>query len=142
MEISLNKYKNVKTTINNIEFSSKMEGKVYECLLNLEKNNIIKELSLQPKFVLLDSFKGMYYDSKKEKIIDNKIREVTYISDFAFIYKNKKFVLEVKGMMDQKYPIKRKLFLHKYPDILFLEIRRIRELNRIVDILDDLISKC
>ena len=141
MEISSNKYKNVKTTINGISFSSKMEAKVYEVLLSLKEKNIISNLILQPKFVLNESFRRIYYDSRKEKINTNQIREITYISDFSFIYKEKNFILEVKGMMDQKYPIKKKLFLSKYPEILFLEIRRIRELNKIIEILDNLIMQ-
>lgn len=141
MEVSLNKYKNVKTVINGIEFSSKMESKVYECLLSLEKENIISNLILQPKYILLDSFKGIYYDSKSEKIKKGSVREVTYISDFSFVYKDKTFVLEVKGMMDQKYPIKRKLFLNKFKNLLFIEIRRVRELSKIISLLDELLTQ-
>ena len=135
-----NKYKNIKTVINGIPFSSLMEAKVYQKLLNLQEEGQISDLILQPPFVLQEAFNEKYYDGKKERIFEGKIREVKYISDFEFKYKNKTFVLEVKGMMDQKYPIKKKLFLKKYgQDYIFMEIRRVRELENIINIMDNLL---
>lgn len=137
----MNKYKNVFTSVDNIEFSSKMEANVYEKLSNLKATGLIKDLVLQPKFLLQESFPSVYYDGKKEKIMKNKIREINYISDFTFIYKGKKFVLEVKGMMDQKYPIKKKIFLNKFGnEYFFMEIRRIRELKKLESIMDELLT--
>lgn len=140
-ELLKNKYGNKKTEVENITFSSAFEAKAYKVLLELKKNGLISNLILQPKFVLQDAFECAYYDGSVEKVKAGKLREITYVSDFSFEYKDKKIVLETKGMPDQKYPIKKKLFLYKYNKYYFLEIRRVRELNKIVEILDDLLAK-
>ena len=55
-----NKYHNTKVIYNGIKFDSKKERDRYITLNQLEKAGIIKELELQPKFLLLDTihYKG------------------------------------------------------------------------------------
>lgn len=118
------------------------EAKAYKILLGLERNGVICNLELQPKFILQNAFESIYYDGSVEKVKAGKLREITYVSDFLFEYKNQKIVLETKGMPDQKYPIKKKLFLNIYgKNYCFLEIRRVRELNKLIDILNILFTK-
>ena len=54
------KYHNTKVIYNGIKFDSKKERARFITLKQLEKAGIIKELELQPKFLLLDTihYKG------------------------------------------------------------------------------------
>ena len=140
-----NKYKNKKYVVDGIEFSSQFESKCYTYLSTLKNNGIIKDLKTQPVFLLMDGFKSPYYDGKNKKINKTKHRETTYVSDFEFIYlKNGKeynVVLETKGFIDQKYPIKKKWFLRLYgEDHIFLELHRVKEFEQITSIIDELID--
>jgi len=84
-------------------------------LILLKKAGEIKDLELQPIFILQD---GFVYNGKK-------YREIKYIADFAYaeINSNKWIVEEVKGWVTKEYAIKKKLLLYKYPRINFVEIK-------------------
>ena len=64
-----NKYRNKKVAIDGIVFDSQAEGKRYQELKLLLKNGDIKDLELQPRFILQDSFKknGKYIFSQSCK---------------------------------------------------------------------------
>ena len=102
-----NKYKNKKTIIDGIEFDSKAEAKRFCELRLLEKARKIKDLTLQPCFILQSSFKknGKTY------------RKIEYIADFQYEENGKVIVEDVKGMKTKEFQIKRKLFEYKYPDL-------------------------
>lgn len=108
-----NKYKNKKTIIDGIEFDSKAEAKRFCELRLLEKARKIKDLTLQPCFILQPSFKknGKTY------------RKIEYIADFQYEENGQVIVEDVKGMKTKEFQIKRKLFEYKYPD---LEIKIIK----------------
>ena len=80
----------------------------------MEKAGVIKDLSLQPNFLLQDKFK-----------CQGKIhRKIEYIADFQYyIVKDKRWVIEdVKGFKTDIYKLKKKLFLKKYgEDYDFIE---------------------
>ena len=98
-----NKYHNIKSTVNGVEFSSKMEAAYYEFLLNTYKP---EEIILQPKFLLQEGF-------KKNGTL---IRKIEYIGDFQI--KGSKIVIDVKGfLVAPEFKIKYKLFQNKYPDL-------------------------
>ena len=80
----------------------------------MQEQGIIKELQLQPKFILQDSFR---YEGKHN-------RAITYSPDFQFydIESQKRITVDVKGFKTEVYKIKRKLFLYKFPDINFIEV--------------------
>ena len=102
-----NKYKNKKTIIDGIEFDSKAEAKRFCELRLLEKARKIKDLTLQPCFILQPSFKknGKTY------------RKIEYIADFQYEENGKIIIEDVKGMETKEFKIKRKLFEYKYPDL-------------------------
>jgi Protein of unknown function (DUF1064). len=100
------KYKAKKTIIDGIEFHSIAEGKRYVDLKLLERGGQIKNLSLQPKFLLQEGFVNVH-TGKKE-------REIAYIADFQYDEGDKTVVEDVKGMKTADYKIKRKLFIRKY----------------------------
>lgn len=113
------KYRALKTTVEGITFDSALEAKRYKQLKLLEEAGAIKNLQLQPKFRLMDSFK---YGGKT-------IRAIDYIADFMYQEDGKRIVEDVKGMRTKDYIIKSKLFIRKY--ILELEcVHKFRELKR------------
>ena len=112
-----NKYHNTKVIYNGIKFDSKKERDRYITLKQLEKAGIIKELELQPKFLLLDTihYKGKTYP------------KTYYKADFKYFdnEKDKYIVEDVKSSItskDKVYRLKIKMLLTKYPDIEFREI--------------------
>lgn len=112
-----NKYHNTKIIIDGHKFDSKKEGSRYLKLKQLEKTGIIKELELQPKFLLLDTihYKGKTYP------------KTYYKADFKYFdnEKGKYIVEDVKSPItakDKVYRLKIKMLLTKYPDIDFVEV--------------------
>ena len=107
------KYNAKKIVIDGIEFDSKKEGKRYQELKMLEKAGKIKDLQLQPVFLLQE---GFYYQGKA-------IRQITYRADFEYVdEKGNRVVEDVKGFKTDVYKLKKKLFLKKNPDVIFKEI--------------------
>ncbi|VFB17214.1 Protein of uncharacterised function (DUF1064) [Urinicoccus massiliensis] len=100
------KYKAKKAIVDGITFDSKKEAGRYQELKLLERAGAIKDLSLQPNFLLQDKFK---YKGKTE-------RKIEYIADFQYyVVKDKRWVIEdVKGYKTDVYKLKRKLFLKQY----------------------------
>lgn len=98
------KYKNKKTTINGITFDSLKESRRYQELKLLERAGIIKDLELQKEFELQPSYKKN----------GRTIRKISYIADFCY-YENGKYIVEdVKGMRNDVYKLKKKLFEYRY----------------------------
>lgn len=106
------KYHNTKTVIDGISFDSKKEAEYYKMLKLLEKNQIIKNLKLQPRYELIPSF-------TKNGI---KHRKCEYIADFEYIEDGKTVVVDTKGFKTDVYKLKRKLFEYKYPNLTIKEI--------------------
>lgn len=96
-----------KRTINGHEFSSDLEYKYYVYLLSQQEEGIVKNIKLQPKFLLQEKF---------EKY-GKKIQPINYIADFEVEYTNGDIIIfDTKGMTTPDFQIKRKLFDYKYPD--------------------------
>ena len=117
MKIKSNKYHNTKVIYKGIKFDSKKERDRFITLKQLEKAGIIKELELQPKFLLLDTihYKGKTYP------------KTYYKADFKYFdnKKGKYIVEDVKSPItakDKVYRLKIKMLLTKYPDIDFVEV--------------------
>ena len=107
------KYFNRKTLYNGKIYDSKKEAKRAYELEMLQRAGIISNLEKQKKFELQPSFK-----------VNNKtIRQITYIADFYYYDNQKQYwvVEDTKGFKTDTYKIKYKLFLYKYPDIVFIE---------------------
>ena len=117
-EKKVSKYHNRKTTIDGHTFHSKKEGVRYAELKLLEQAGEITRLELQPSYVLQDSFRTPRNES---------IRAITYRADFQYFdVKKQRIVVEdvkpSKEFQTDVYKIKKKLFLHKFPHLLFEEI--------------------
>lgn len=112
-----NKYHNTKVIYNGIKFDSKKECYRYKQLRLKEKAGLIRDLELQPKFLLLDTihYKGKTYP------------KTYYKADFKYFdnEKGKYIVEDVKSPItakDKAYRLKIKMLLAKYPDIDFVEV--------------------
>ncbi len=113
------KYGNKKVTIDNITFDSLAEARRYEQLKLMEQAGAISDLRLQPRYELQKAFT----DSS-----GIKHRAITYVADFEFRERVSAgvwrwIVEDVKGKAVPVYLIKRKLFLFKYPDLTFREVK-------------------
>ena len=117
----MNKYRNQKVIVDGIKFDSIAESKRYKELKLLERQGIIKNLKLQPIFVLQPSFK------KNNKTI----RAITYKADFSytvFYLENEKvrdkiIVEDVKGYATKEFKLKEKMFNYIYKE---MELRIIK----------------
>lgn len=112
--MAYNKYGNIKTIIDGIKFDSKAEAERYCELKLLEKAGVIKNLKIQPRFILQHSFKHK----------GKTIRAITYVADFQYTENGKEIVEDVKGVKTAVFKIKEKMFLNIYDGIYELRIVR------------------
>lgn len=70
-----------------------------------------KKYELQPKF----EKNGQCY------------RAITYIADYVLYYKDRIDVIDIKGALDQKAPIKKKLFIYKYPELNLIWLKHVKK---------------
>ena len=94
------KYRNVKTKHEGITFDSKKECERYKVLKQWQQKGLIKNLVLQPKFLIAES---VHLDDRKQ-------RARYYIADFMYQDQDGKQIVEdVKGMRTDIYKLKRHL---------------------------------
>ena len=110
------KYNAKKTNVDGIKFDSIREAERYCELKLLEKAKEIRDLELQPRFLLQDKFKDKSGTTH---------RKIEYVADFMYIDKCGKTIVEdVKGVLTDVYKLKKKMFLKKYDNQYdFREIR-------------------
>lgn len=117
--------KSIKTTIDGHKFDSKKEADIY---FEFKHDPDIEILELQPKFTLIDKFqrRGKTY------------RAIKFTADFKIKQDGEIWIVDVKSIgtlraNSKGYPMRRKLFLLKYPDLRFREIifddRKLTEKN-------------
>lgn len=120
-------------TSNGIQFKSILEARIYKKLLEYGITPEYEPL----KIVLQNGFKPKslwFIDGKAQT---TKIRDLTYTPDFKFIYCGQTVYLEAKGFVTDRYPLKRKMFLH-YLELhsspaIFAEVKTISGLNRTLE---------
>ncbi len=109
--------------VDSIEFRSTLEARTYQILKSWEAAGAIRNLKLQPRFVLQEKFRR---DGKT-------VRAMHYSPDFQYEDNRlddncreywRTVVIEAKGHKTQPYQMRKKLFLAKYPDIEFREWTR------------------
>lgn len=118
------KYNNQKVIIDDIRFDSRKEANRYCQLKLLQKGNVISNLELQKKFVLIPAQyaadETITLKSGKTKTVKGKCleREVAYFADFAYTdNKTGEYIVEdTKSPITRtkEYIIKRKLMLERY----------------------------
>lgn len=102
------KYNAKKIKIDGHTFDSKREAQRYCELKLFLRAGEIKNLVLQPRFLLQDEF----FDKNGVKH-----KKIEYVADFLYIDKDGKAIVEdVKGVLTDVYKIKKKMFLKKYDE--------------------------
>lgn len=90
------KYRAKRTEIDGFKFASKMEGRRYEILRDMQKRGEIHDLKLQPRF----------------RLEVNGLKICDYIADFKYLDASGNEVIEdVKGALTPVYRVKRNLML-------------------------------
>lgn len=107
-----NKYSAIKTESDGITFDSRKEARRYNELKLLQRAGQIKDLQLQPVFLLQEGYKRA----------GKSIQAITYIGDFSYIENGRQVVEDAKGMKTEVYRIKKKLLLKRYPELDFREV--------------------
>ena len=105
-----------------------MESKYYKYLLELKKQGIVKEFTLQPNFLLQEKFINLNGDiilgsnkdfekiKRKNKL--ETISAINYISDFDVIYTDgHREIIDIKGLETPEFRLKLKLFKYKYNEL-------------------------
>lgn len=111
----MSKYGSKKITVDGIKFDSKEEAAYYDYLKIRKSKDEILNFELQPKFVLLESFKkyGKTY------------RAITYTPDFVIYHiDGTEELIDIKGMSTQQGELRRKMFDFKYPKLKLTWIAR------------------
>lgn len=108
------KYGNKKVEYDGYTFDSIAEARRYEELKLMEQAGAISDLRLQPRYELQKAF--VDYEGKRQ-------RAIVYVADFSYQEEGLRVVEDVKGKATKEYLIKKKLFLFKYFDITFREIK-------------------
>lgn len=112
--MSYNKYHAQRTELDGITFASRKEADRYAILKILEKGNLVKDLELQKRFLIVPSIANNY--GQKEKA-------AYYVADFYYydVEKGHYVAEDVKGMRTPLYKLKRKMMIFNYPHIEFRE---------------------
>ncbi|MFC1959135.1 DUF1064 domain-containing protein [Chloroflexota bacterium] len=107
------KYRNTKVKADGYTFDSKAEYQRYLVLKLWQEQGVIQDLQVHPRYELLPAFT----DSAGERH-----RGISYVADFAYQENTQQIVEDVKGVETQVFKIKKKLLLHRYPDLVFRQI--------------------
>lgn len=98
-----------------VKFDSLAEARHYDKLIILAKAHKITELTLQPKFLLLDTLRVDGHKTMPKRY---------YIADFSYKQDGKKVIVDVKGFKTSMYNLKKHLFLAKYgSEFVFKEVK-------------------
>jgi hypothetical protein len=133
------------TSFDNINFKSTIERTIYKALIEQGINPQYEAIT----YVLskgIRPYKVPYYTRRKGRATKlykltldmSPVSEITYTPDFTFELNGVFVILEVKGWVNDIFPVKRNLF-RKYLEgldkpIMFFEIRSKRELLRALEI--------
>ena len=102
----------LKRTHNSILFASELECDYYKYLLQEQEKGLIKEIILQPKYLLQEKY--------IRKCDNKRILAIYYVADFKTIdnFGHEK-VIDTKGMPKSDGILKRKMMEFLYPDVDF-----------------------
>lgn len=135
------KIRNARESVfNDIRFKSKLEESFYKTLVaaGLEPGYE------QTKFVLARGFKPTvpFFNRSKSKVFRMdmaKVRDITYTPDFIILYNGTMFIIEAKGIENDTFPLKKKLFRRLLESMempcVYFEVRTKRELLEAIKII-------
>jgi len=111
-----NKYNAKKVDYHGITFDSRAEARRFQQLKDQLAAGAIRNLELQPRYVILPSYKRG----------GRTVRKTEYVADFRYQTPDGKTIVEdVKSPITAKNPVyrlKKKMFEYKYPDVIFREV--------------------
>lgn len=135
------KIKNARTSVyNGIIFKSKLEETFYKTLMLAGLNPLYENHT----YILMKGFTPTvkFYNrsnSKEFKLDMRKVRDITYTPDFTILYKGALFIIEAKGIENDTYPLKKKLFRKLLETLeipcIYFEVHTKRELLSVIDII-------
>lgn len=148
MPRSLHENKKIKNAspleYDDIFFKSKLEKMIYQ---TLREQGFPVEYEPH-KFVIWQGFRPTvpFYDKDKTtrmlKLESKKIIDITYTPDFVFKYNNFLVVIEAKGMENDRFYLKKKMFRKwledNHPKSIYFEIYTKKQLLQAIDIIRDL----
>lgn len=127
-----------------IQFKSKLEKMAYQ---TLRENGLPVEYEPK-KFIIWEGFKPTvpFYDKDKVtrmlKLDSKKLVSISYTPDFLVKYNGYLVVLEMKGALNDTYPIKRKMFRkwleENEPKSIYFEIYTKKQLLQAIEIIKNL----
>jgi hypothetical protein len=127
-----------------IQFKSKLEKMAYQ---TLRENSLPVEYEPK-KFIIWEGFKPTvpFYDKDKVtrmlKLDSKKLVSISYTPDFLIKYNGYLVVLEMKGALNDTYPIKRKMFRkwleENEPKSIYFEIYTKKQLLQAIEIIKNL----
>lgn len=109
------KYGNKKIVIDGITFDSTKEGKRYIVLKQAERDGLISELTLQPRWELLPAKKERYVKhlKTKDKICERTVMlPIHYTADFSYVKDGLLVVEDVKSspkLLSRDVPLRLKM---------------------------------
>ncbi|MEN6623827.1 MAG: DUF1064 domain-containing protein [Smithella sp.] len=108
------KMQSVECVVDGIKFQSRLEGRRYVQLKQMEQAGLIKNLELQPKFLI--------QDTERDPYTHKKLRPIHYIGDFLYVdtATEQKICEDTKGMETELFRVKWKLVIPRYPKIKFV----------------------
>lgn len=129
----------------NVEFKSKLEYTVYKTLIEAGFKPVYEKRT----YTLIDSYKPsvLFFTRNKAKdlYLDEKtVRKMTYTPDFTFRYKGYFIIVEAKGIQQETYKLKRKIFRQilerttEFEKILFFEVYSKTNVLQMIEILKQL----
>lgn len=107
------KYQSVECYVGGVKFQSRLEGRRYAQLLVMQQAGEIKDLSLQPVFLIQEAVTDPH--------TNEKLKPIHYRGDFLYTDSTgQKVCEEVKGFFTDLAKLKLKLVIPRYPDIRFV----------------------
>lgn len=112
----MTKYNAKPTVVDGIRFDSQAEAARYGELRLLEQAGKIRDLRIHRRFELIPAFTTN---------MGRRVRAVSYESDFTYYESGYKALVveDVKGVRTSVYVVKRALFLQRFPEYDFREVR-------------------
>ena len=139
-EIKRHKYGAREKRVDGIVFKSTLEAEAYVLLKFWEQAGIIRNLELQPRFVLQEKLPippSPLQTKSGRKYVRKMQLKIAYVADFRFLIDCgpdgwRERVVDAKGKVTPVFAIKEKMFRARYPDVdlQLWDKRKVRELSR------------
>lgn len=124
-----------------IQFKSKLEKMTYQ---TLKESNFPVEYE-PTKFIIWEGFRPTvpFYNkdtnTRMLKLENKKVIDISYTPDFVFIYRGYLIIIEAKGIENEVFPLKKKIFRKwletHYPKSVYFEIYTKKQLLQAIDII-------